>query len=463
MGLKRSIVLFGVLLYISDGILFSLVAPLFPVEAITHKGISIQAVASITMSFDVSRTLGFMLGSYIFTPSNQYDYFCFGALSSAVLSAVFGCTAWFLSDNWFIVTCFVTRSIQGVTSSFMAGTGIPMLCSIMPEWGSRIASFTEFGTGVGSLVGPVVASLLYVVGGFVFPFLTMAVVQILLIVVIWILLYQHSKLYSDVKNDTETSSEVANQTQFSVKYNSEEKKASLSSSSGSYKSFSTFAFLSRPVILFGFLPTFTVAAASGCINMVLGPYLYNHYGIDNDRIGFYFLSMGICFTIGTVLVGVLAQHGYSFHLPLLAQFFASLGYSTFFAAQYVDILRNQVLLLGVLSMEGLCHAASFVPAFYNLEISAQNEGFTDLSQIRSTVSPLLMLVFSVGRIAGTFVTGGLIAQYWGIPSSMLAVSLLILTSCLLFWIPFSKFLKNRTSPQCNISVTKFEENLKLEV
>ena len=74
----------------------------------------------------------------------------------------------------------------------------------------------------------------------------------------------------------------------------------------------------------------------------------------------------------------------------------------------------------------------FVTAFKNIERIAILEGFKDVANIRLTATTLLMFIYILGRIFGVYVTGGLLAGYFGFHVGILAVALLILTSWMAF-------------------------------
>ena len=60
-------------------------------------------------------------------------------------------------------------------------TGIPLLTSLAPQHSGKITSLTESGVGLGFAIGPPIGSLIYSIGGYMYPFLCCGLIEIALL------------------------------------------------------------------------------------------------------------------------------------------------------------------------------------------------------------------------------------------------------------------------------------------
>ena len=318
-------------LYLGQGMNLSLLAPFFPNEAMGKSNLTLQMVSIVMTAFEASNLIAIVLLSYVTTPSNQRTLFCSGALISSTCCVLFGYVPQMgmFEGNYVIIGFIVVQVVQGIGSSMVLNTGNPIFVGLFSGKESRVTSLLESTMGIGILAGPALGSILYSIGGFKLPFTSVGSVQFLasLMCTVTMIVMQPKKekeqiIYIEGKDDW-------NGRNCSIK-----------------------SFLQTSSILCVLLPTFILAAASGCISVTLAPFLLDQFLIGSDHCGFYFLAFGVTYSAGAILVGFLGDKGYSFHMPLVSLPIASVGYAGISCMLFTHSLLSRYTVILLLSVEG---------------------------------------------------------------------------------------------------------------
>ena len=415
-----------ILLYVCLGVIFAILPPIFPNEALKRENISLQYVSFIMMCYDVSKVISSAFLALFIQPTNQLNFFCFGVLSSSIVVTLFGLLPVLFDGIYFVLACIFAVLFQGFADSCIFLTGIPIFSALFPGFEARVISAMESSIGIGIMIGPAIASSLYYLGGYPLPFISVGSTMFLIAIVCVII---------SSKGDSNTFPENGK----SVEIISKEKHEGASETVPTFRKCSLCGFIRTPSIFLVNLPVFMMAACSACIGVTLGPHLLDNFGVSSHICGYYFLCFGLTYTAGAFLIGFLGDRGYSFHCPLIFLLMGGLGYLSFYIINFLNQLNSKYTILSILAIEGFSHVGgAFVPAFTNVEKISQLEGFGDLPSVKLTTSTLVMLTYSLGRIAGSYLMGGLVSGYFGFHIGMLAISVSVFISWGLFWIPILK-------------------------
>ena len=198
--------IFGLSLYISDAFNCSQVGPFFPTEASLHKKVSTTFIGVITGSSDLVNFITTLIfGSFVSSKNSKFFY-CTGAMLSACCSGLFGVMGYSVGGAPFIILCTVIRATMGIGAAMMYATGVTLLVPIYPEWSGRVTSLIETSFGTGMLIGPLVGSSLFNIGGYELPFICGAFVQILLVILCVFVV--PNKIYDDENYNVENSEHI---------------------------------------------------------------------------------------------------------------------------------------------------------------------------------------------------------------------------------------------------------------
>ncbi|CAH1267527.1 SLC18B1 [Branchiostoma lanceolatum] len=150
---------------------YSVIAPFFPDEAI-KRGASQTVVGLIFGCFAVVNFLGgLVFGKYLTAIGSRF-MLTSGVFVGGSCSVLFGLLE-YTEGTTFIVFCFAIRSIEalGVAGFQTAGTAI--LTHAFPNNVATVMGSLEIFTGLGLMAGPPIGGVLYDLGGFKTPFMTM--------------------------------------------------------------------------------------------------------------------------------------------------------------------------------------------------------------------------------------------------------------------------------------------------
>ena len=72
---------------------------------------------------------------------------------------------------------------MGMGAGMLWSTGIPAIVSMAPAYAGRLTSLIESGVGLGVAIGPPIGSLVYSLGGYMYPFVISGSIEIVLVVI----------------------------------------------------------------------------------------------------------------------------------------------------------------------------------------------------------------------------------------------------------------------------------------
>ncbi|XP_078683213.1 MFS-type transporter SLC18B1-like [Branchiostoma floridae x Branchiostoma belcheri] len=164
---------------------YSVIAPFFPDEAL-KRGASQTLVGLIFGCFAIINFLGgLVFGKYITAIGSRF-MLTSGVFVAGSCSVLFGLLE-YMDGAPFIVFCFAIRSVEalGVAAFQTAGTAI--LTHAFPNNVATVMGTLEIFTGLGLMAGPPIGGVLYDLGGFKTPFITMGLLLLCCCVFVTIL------------------------------------------------------------------------------------------------------------------------------------------------------------------------------------------------------------------------------------------------------------------------------------
>ncbi|CAI8043970.1 MFS-type transporter SLC18B1 [Geodia barretti] len=307
---------------------YSMIAPFFPHEA-QKKGCSLLVVGVILSAspfcvFTTSPIFGYLLPKLGIRFS-----MIFGFLLVGVAFILLGFLQ-DLPDGWlFIVAATVLRMTEGIGSS-LAFTGMYTLLPVLfPSRVGLVMGVFEVGSGLGFAVGPPIGGLLYTVGGFMLPFVSVGA-TVLLIIPPTFLLYKKTSCQPKVIS-------------FGV----------IRRLSGNF------------VFVLLLISQVICLTALGFLNPTFQPFLHKQFGLDELQVGLVFICAPAMYMILAAIFGALADkfgpRGFIVSGFLISGVsFFLIGPATFITTPRLWLTIVASLLMGV----GL--APAFIPSYSDL-------------------------------------------------------------------------------------------------
>ena len=410
--------LLGLILFIAEGVNYSQIGPFFPSEASANKNVSTTFIGVITGTFDAANFLTAIILAFFISPENQKHFFCGGALLSATCNGFFGVMGYIDGGAPFIIACTLIRTIMGTGASMAYSTGVPLLVPLYPKWSGRITGLIETSFGLGIIVGPVVGTVIYSLGGYTMPFLVAASTQIpIVLLCIFFLPNKAAK-------DYETSNNCETHTDYNLTSNLHETTEEESKHTFIY-------FVSHLAVLTTGSTLVFHSATTGFIDVALAPYLLEKFSVHGDTSGYYFLAFLAIYVLSLPLLGLLVDSGQAGKMYLASGSGAAGGFVMLALPALIPTLESKIWLLITLIILGAVNAAGYAAVYLLFEKLAYDVGFTVQSNAKLVAAALSNACFSSGRMLGSIIIGGVFKDIFGYYNSCLLLSGLFLTSSIL--------------------------------
>ncbi|XP_066286994.1 MFS-type transporter SLC18B1-like isoform X1 [Branchiostoma lanceolatum] len=275
----------------------------------------------------------------------------------------------------------------------------------------------EIFTGVGMMAGPPIGGLLYKIGGFRLPFLSMGGLMLSCGVIVWIL----------------------------VPRQADERE-------GEQKSGQLWKLLKIPTVIVTCGIVVVMAAAMSYLDPILQPFLENQFSLSPTTIGLIFLLRSGVYTLLAPLWGWLADKKGA------SRIMTSGGMVTFAVScvligpsplltEYGHVLPKSLWVIIVGQVVMAVAFGAYVPVYNELLWAARDAGFEENVATYGVVSGLVYSFFAVGEFVGPTVSSAL-AQQFGLPWASTAfggLALFYTTVMVVFYVYDSCKKSKRTS------------------
>ena len=423
--IKKLAFFIGILIYFSEGVNYAQHAPFFPNMA-KEKGSSVLWVGFISSGFDFTAIVLAVILPLIFNYKKVTLGFLLGSFSAGTACLLFAFTELISDLCLFNVSCWLIRAVFGAASSCVWGFGIPLFTEMYPEHASMIIGVIEGVYALGLMTGPAVGSLLYSLGGFQLPFLASGVFQIFLVALLTSLL-PHTRNLD--RTDVNSVSELTKIHQL----NDDE------GANTCNKEHNFIKFISRPGMVCGTLSYAMSCSIIGHIDVSVAPILLETYGIDGGKSGFVFLTYAFAYTLGCPMVSILVSKGYASYLYIISPLLTAVVFSILFVPEYVSQVAHIQILMVSLVLLGALFAMASVPVLLIAGKISLLYGFTDLKAIKLYTANLWNLVFLSGRLIGSCIVGGAVADVVGFYWTNFIIASIMLFSGLITFVTLLRF------------------------
>ena len=135
-----------------------------------RKGIDQDWIGYIFSIYSVAVIFGSPLVGSMIVVLGRRNIIVFGMFCMGTSFIVFGLISETQNKTLFITLSLVNRFLQGLSSSMIQTTMYSISTNFYPDNKESMVGFIEAVTGVGLIMGPLIGSFLYAIGGYQFIF-----------------------------------------------------------------------------------------------------------------------------------------------------------------------------------------------------------------------------------------------------------------------------------------------------
>jgi MFS family permease len=393
----RSLVLMAVLwfatLFISAA--YSMIAPFFPREA-QKKGCSLFVVGLVISAspfcvFITSPLFGYLL------PKLGIK---FSILSGMFLVGGAFVLLGFLQDmpyGWvFITFAVLLRMTEGVGSALSFTAIYTLLPELFPNRVGLVTGLFELGSGLGYAIGAPIGGLLYTVGGFLLPFVSVGSIVLIMIPPVF-LLFRNTSCHSKV-----LSLRVM------------------------LKLSSNFVFL---LLLIGQVVCLT---ALGFLNPTLQPFLHEQFGLNELQVGLVFIGVPMMYMLLALVFGGLADQFGPRGFIICGFIVSGVAFFLVGPAHFITTPRLWITIAAFVLM-GAGLAPAFIPTYADLlNIAKSRHPDVETQVVTGVVSGLSSSTLSLGEFIGPLL-GAAVTEVTDFQTSAMLLGQLLFAQALLLF------------------------------
>merc|ERR1712130_141220 len=146
------------------GVMASLPAPLFPIEA-SEKGATGSQISPVLGTMYPGLFFTSFLVPILVNRFGLYSVFLIGILVASLSAVLFGTITFVSQLGLFLVFAYLVRFIEGVSMAVLWSTVLAILLATYPTRPAAVYSLLDTTFGLGLSLGPVLGSLLFSFSG----------------------------------------------------------------------------------------------------------------------------------------------------------------------------------------------------------------------------------------------------------------------------------------------------------
>lgn len=309
---------------------YGICAPFLPLEADKHNidqgylGIMF-CIYSITMA-----AMSPVVGKYQYQFGRR-NMSRWGMLIVGIPFLGFYLNNYSTSGTMFIAVFMLMRAIQGIGTSMVQTSAYAMLTLTYPQNISFVVGCLETSAGLGLSFGPVIGTILYEFGGLTLTFLSFCVLCTFIGLVIKNLIPDSVDNVEDDEAETEINE---------VSYTS---------------------LLSNRRILFANMCVFLAVFQYAFIDPLLANYMNRKFGIGYETSGYFFLALGLGYTLSCFLVHITSKHVTNMRISIISAILLGIFTMGYGASNILQLSPSMVSMTIALLLAGFANSHLVIP------------------------------------------------------------------------------------------------------
>ena len=372
------IVIIVALVISAYGISTTLLPPFFPLEA-KLKGATISQSGSVFGMYGLS---AFVSSPFLARYGNKINPACVYITASATQSLstlLFGVLPYIKNLMAFLSIAHILRIFIGIATAATWVSLLPILLSLFPNSASRIAAGMEFFYGVGYMLGPAVGGVLYNLGGFALPFITMGLIAMVFSVVLGLVI-PNTNGPQDIQNHS-----------IELRY---------------------MALIRTAGVMLSLLDTFFSTFSMSMVEANFQIQLMS-MGITQNMINITFCIGGGGYLVGNIVSAAVADRiKYPSILAILGNMGLVAVYAFIGPSPFIQAEMSLYAIFLSIGMFAFCLALNSAPSFKRAKDSATSNGFPPNNETNHQISGLWVSISYMGYFLGATI-GGVVVENCG--------------------------------------------------
>ena len=302
---------------------------------------------------------------------------------------------WIFSFQLSTISYFnhVFRCANGVGSALVHNSGLPLATGLFPGKSAMITALIHCSNGLGVLLGPLLGSLIYSVGGYQWIFISTGLFGASTLIFSFLIIPEHVD-FSFTKSKIQPGK--------------------------------IFKFIFTPRVLMFLIPNTILVSTSGFKNSAFSVYYKDYLNISDELSGYMFLPFAIGFFIAAPAYGLLTKLGYGCLIEICAQFLTCFILFCFYIPQIVPYFENIYYILTILFVYGTLQSSVYNPQYLIMEKLALSLGYKNIAEIRTLSTSSFGLFTAFSRSFGATLFGGYVNEWVGYYNTCLCYACLLL-------------------------------------
>ena len=397
---------------VCSAVTFSIQAPFYPSEA-ELKGVP---ATEYTVVFGIYELVIFVLGpvyGHIIATIGAKRMFTLGMVTAGISCALFGILGYIQERILFVTFSFVFRIMEAVGSAGFWTASFTIVSKEFPDTIASAFAVLQTSYGIGLCIGPALGGLLYTAGGFLLPFVCLALLLLISAGIAQKLLPVYSNSETGAQEDSKSS---------------------------------MITLLRVPSILLFTSVVFTASVSNGFILSTLEPHI-RLLNLTSLETSFIFVLYGGSFAISAPIWGKVCDCGVSPRLIAMTGTLLIIVSYVFLGPTPESGLNFtlEIVIIGII-FQGIGFGAELVSTFYGIYRNALENGMPDNVSTYGLVSGLWISSLALGAFTGPSVSGVLTTHFnFDYGSIYIQVLHAIVTMMNAIFLCYSKCSRNSTS------------------
>jgi MFS family permease len=238
----------------------------------------------------------------------------------------------FIQDGTtFVIVFMLMRFLQGVGTSMVQTSAYAILTLTYPTQVNFVVGCIETAAGVGLSFGPVIGTILYEIGGVSLPFLAFFVLCLLIGIIIKSII---PETVDSITEDTHDEGEAE---------------------------LSYYKLLKDRRIFFANCCVFLAVFQYAFIDPLLANYMHKAFAVGYHISGYFFLSIGVGYTISCLLVHVTLKRMSNMRVAIISCILLGVFTMMYSSSNILHLPKNMLLLAGAMFLAGIVNAHMVIP------------------------------------------------------------------------------------------------------
>lgn len=373
--------------YFSTYLAYSLFPPYFPKVAQDEKGVDQQTVGFIMWFWYVGYAIFAIFISHILRFTGRKNATVVGLLMLALDFLLAALCTKIEGKLLFVIAYSCIRFLHGVSQAFVQVTTYSIIATWFKDDIAKVVGIIEFSWGCGIALGPLIAEILFNIGGFVLPLYVFSFFMLILCT------FTHFIMSDTVEGTDEHNSQVIQVTQDSVNVNDN------SIDEYQKEKISIFALFKYKLFVFGVLSGFFNLTLYVLLEPILTDRLTT-LGVKEESLGQYFCIQPFVYSLVSVFVDSMILKKIHKRVCLIIGFLIfTVGFLVTGPSDLLFFIEPSIPLISIgLALLGIGCSLSFVPIFPEMIESVIFDYDDRIEDLNNTVASIMNASYGSGAL-----------------------------------------------------------------